>query len=42
MIERFDLLSGNVYRKIPVTLFMDNYRWEKTDLAKKLKKDAGI
>lgn len=38
MIERFDLLNGDVYRKIPKTLFMDNYRWEKTDMVKKLQK----
>jgi S-adenosylmethionine synthetase len=36
MIEKFDLLNGNVYRKIPVTLFMDDYRWEKTDMVKKV------
>jgi S-adenosylmethionine synthetase len=38
MIERFDLLNGDVYRKLPRTLFMDNYRWEKTDMVKKLQK----
>jgi S-adenosylmethionine synthetase len=37
MIEKFDLLNGNVYREIPVTLFMNNYRWEKTDMVKALK-----
>jgi len=37
MIEKFDLLNGNVYRKIPVTLFMDDYRWERTDMVKKLR-----
>lgn len=37
MIEKFDLLNSNVYRKIPVTLFMDDYRWEKTDMVKKVK-----
>ncbi|MBW2544199.1 MAG: methionine adenosyltransferase [Deltaproteobacteria bacterium] len=41
MIERFDLLSGDIYRKIPKTLFMDDYAWEKTDLAKRLKEEAG-
>jgi len=40
MIERFDLLNSSVYRKIPVTFFMDNYRWEKTDMIKKLQKAA--
>jgi S-adenosylmethionine synthetase len=37
MIEKFDLLNSSIYRKIPVTLFMDDYRWEKTDMVKKLK-----
>lgn len=41
MIERFDLLSGDIYRKISRTLFMDDYPWEKTDMAEKLKKEAG-
>jgi S-adenosylmethionine synthetase len=40
MIERFDLLNSDVYRKIPRTFFMDNYRWEKTDMVKELKKAA--
>jgi S-adenosylmethionine synthetase len=42
MIEKFDLLNGDIYRKIPVTLFMDDYPWEKTDKIKDLKKAAGI
>lgn len=41
MIERFNLLSGDIYRKIPRTLFMDNYPWEKTDMVKALKKAVG-
>jgi len=41
MIERFNLLSGDIYRRIPRTLFMDNYPWEKTDMVKALKKAAG-
>ena len=41
MIESFDLLSGDIYRKIPRTLFMDDYAWEKTDLVKRLKEEAG-
>lgn len=41
MIERFDLLNGAVYRKLPRTFFMDKYRWEKTDMVKKLQKAAG-
>jgi len=42
MIERFGLLSGDLYRRIPTTLFMDDYPWEKTDMVGKLKKEAGI
>jgi S-adenosylmethionine synthetase len=38
MIEKFNLLDGNIYRKIPRTFFMDDYRWEKTDMAKVLQK----
>jgi S-adenosylmethionine synthetase len=41
MIERFDLLNPDIYRKIPRTLFMDNYPWEKTDMVKELKKAVG-
>lgn len=36
MIERFDLLNSDIYRKIPITLFLDDYPWEKTDMVKKL------
>jgi S-adenosylmethionine synthetase len=42
MIERFDLLNSDMYRRIPRTLFMDGYPWEKTDMGKALKKEAGI
>ncbi|MFB3924558.1 MAG: methionine adenosyltransferase [Syntrophales bacterium] len=42
MIEKFGLLSGDVYRKIPKTLFLDNYSWEKTDKVKELRKEAGM
>ncbi|MGD0276593.1 MAG: methionine adenosyltransferase [Syntrophales bacterium] len=38
MIEKFSLLNGSLYRKIPKTLFMDDYPWEKIDKADKLKK----
>ena len=41
MIERFGLLSGDIYRKISKTLFMDDYAWEETDLVERLKKEAG-
>jgi S-adenosylmethionine synthetase len=36
MIERFDLLNADLYRKLPKTLFMDDYIWEKTDMVEKL------
>jgi len=42
MIERFELLNGDIYRKITTTLFMDDYPWEKTDMVEDLKKEAGI
>jgi len=38
MIEKFGLLKSDIYRKIPRTLFMDDYRWEKTDKMKDLQK----
>ena len=38
LIERFDLLNGDLYRRIPKTLFMDDYPWEKTDMADQLLK----
>jgi S-adenosylmethionine synthetase len=41
MIQRFDLLNSDIYRRIPVTLFMDDYPWEETDMVKQLKKEAG-
>ena len=41
MIQRFDLLNSDIYRRIPRTLFMDDYPWEKTDMIKQLKKEAG-
>lgn len=38
MIDRFQLLNGDIYKKLPKTLFMDeNYPWEKTDRVDKLK-----
>jgi hypothetical protein len=37
MIKKFDLLNGTIYRKIPITLFLDDYRWEKTDMVSRLK-----
>jgi S-adenosylmethionine synthetase len=41
MIQRFDLLNSDLYRRIPRTLFLDKYPWEKTDMVKTLKKEAG-
>ena len=40
MIKRFDLLNSDIYRRIPRTLFLDDYPWEKTDMVKKLQKEA--
>jgi S-adenosylmethionine synthetase len=37
MIKKFSLLDGSLYRKIPKTLFMDDYPWEQTDMADELK-----
>jgi len=42
MMERFDLLNPEIYRKLPRTLFMDDYPWEKTDMVEKLKAAAGV
>ena len=42
MIEHFDLLNGDIYRKLPRTLFMDDYLWEKTDKIDDVKEAAGI
>lgn len=42
MIEKFDLLNGDVYRKIAKNLFMGDYEWERTDKVEILKKEAGI
>ncbi|HVO68305.1 MAG TPA: methionine adenosyltransferase [Syntrophales bacterium] len=37
MIEKLDLLRGDVYKKLPKTLFMDDYAWEKTDMVEALR-----
>jgi len=42
MIRRFNLLSGDVYRKLPKTFFLDDYLWEKTDLAEEIRKEAEV
>ena len=40
MIERFGLLSGDIYRRIPKSLFMGDYAWEETDMVERLKKEV--
>jgi S-adenosylmethionine synthetase len=42
MIEHFDLLNGDLYRKLPTSLFMDDYPWERTDMVDELRKVAGV
>lgn len=37
MMEKFDLLNPEIFRKLPWTLFLDAYPWEQTDMAEKLK-----
>ena len=37
MIKQFNLLDGNVYRKLPRTFFMDKFAWEKMDKVKELR-----
>jgi S-adenosylmethionine synthetase len=42
MIEKLDLLRGDVYRKLPKTLFMNDYVWEKTDMVEPLRRAASV
>ena len=42
MIDNFDLLNSRTYKKIPRTLFMDDFPWEKTDKVEALKTAAGL
>lgn len=42
MIEKLDLLKGDVYRKLPKTLFMNDYVWEKTDMVEALRQAAAV
>ena len=42
MIEKFGLLDGNIYRKLPKTFFLDDYTWEKTDMVEALKHAASV
>jgi S-adenosylmethionine synthetase len=41
MIDIFDLLNSRTYKKIPRTLFMDDFPWEKTDKVEALNTAAG-
>ena len=40
MMEGFALLNPAIYRKLPRTLFLDDYPWEKTDMVEKLQAAA--
>ncbi len=42
MIEKFGLLDGKIYRKLPKTFFLDDYTWEKTDMVEALKQAASV
>jgi S-adenosylmethionine synthetase len=42
MIEKFGLLDGNIYRKLPKTFFLDDYTWEKTDMVEALRQATSI
>jgi len=41
MIEKFNLLDGEIYKKLPKTLFLDkHYQWEQTDKVNILKNEV--
>ncbi len=42
MIEKFGLLDGRIYRKLPKTFFLDDYTWEVTDMVDALKQAASV
>ncbi|MGA3208644.1 MAG: methionine adenosyltransferase [Syntrophales bacterium] len=42
MIEKFELLDGKIYRKLPKTFFLDDYIWEKADMVEALRQAASI
>ena len=42
LIESFDLLKGDMYRRIAVTFFLDDFPWEKADRADVLRREAGL
>ena len=42
MIEKFGLLDGKIYRKLPKTFFLDDYIWEKADMVEALRQAASV
>jgi S-adenosylmethionine synthetase len=42
MIEKFNLLSSDLYRQIPRSLFLGDYPWEQTDMVEVLKRAADL
>jgi len=42
MIEKFNLLNGDIYRQLPKSLFLNDYLWEKTDMIEPLRRAAAI
>jgi hypothetical protein len=42
MMERFYLLDGSIYRKLPKAFFLDDYIWEKADMVEALRQAASI
>lgn len=40
LIESFNLLSGDMYRRIAATLFLDDFPWERADRAADLRKET--
>jgi len=42
MIEKFNLLNGDIYRQIPKSLFLGDYPWEQADMTEELKRAAEI
>ncbi|HBH87606.1 MAG TPA: methionine adenosyltransferase, partial [Syntrophaceae bacterium] len=42
MIEKLDLLRGDIYKKFPKSLFLDDYAWEKTDMVEALRQATAV
>ncbi len=40
LIESFNLLNGDMYRRIAATLFLDDFPWERADRAADLRKET--